>query len=131
MALHVYWIRHLTVQLAANAGRVGIVHWPLRRIAVAERSMEPALLPGDWLLVWRGLGTRSPSVKPGQLVIARHPGLPGMLLAKRVAWREAGGWWLTSDNPRAGGVDSFRFGPVPPDQIEGRVLLRYWPLYRR
>jgi nickel-type superoxide dismutase maturation protease len=107
------------------------VHWPLWRIAVAERSMEPALLPGDWLLVWRRLGTRSPTVKPGQLVIARHPGRPGMLLVKRVAWREAGGWWLTSDNPRAGGVDSFRFGLVPPDQVEGRVLLRYWPLYRR
>src|SRR5215470_7251018 len=83
-----YWIRHLTVQLAANAGRAGIVHWPLWRIAVAERSMEPALLPGDWLLVWRGLGPRRPAIKPGQLVIARHPGLPGMLLVKRVAWRE-------------------------------------------
>ncbi len=94
--------------------------------------MEPALLPGDWLLVWRGLGTRRDvTVKPGQLVIARHPDLPGMLLVKRVAWREEGGWWLNSDNPGAGGVDSFRFGPVPPDLMKGRVLLRYWPLVRR
>ena len=31
------------------------MRWPLWRVAVAERSMEPALLPGDWLLVWRGL----------------------------------------------------------------------------
>ena len=30
------------------------MHWPLWRVAVAERSMEPALHPGDWLLVWRG-----------------------------------------------------------------------------
>jgi hypothetical protein len=86
------------------------------------------LLPGDWLLVWRGVGPcRAAAVRPGQLVIARHPDVPGMLLVKRVAWREAGGWWLNSDNPGAGGVDSFRFGPVPPDLIEGRVLLRYWP----
>jgi hypothetical protein len=28
-------------------------------------------------------------------------------------------------------VDSFRFGAVAPDQIAGRVLLRYWPIYRR
>jgi nickel-type superoxide dismutase maturation protease len=89
--------------------------------------MEPSLLPGDWLLAWRGLrSNRVVPVRPGQLVIARHPGLPSMLLVKRVAWREASGWWLTSDNPGAGGVDSFRFGPVPPDLIEGRVLLRYW-----
>ena len=103
------------------------MRWPLWRIAVAERSMEPALLPGDWLLAWRGLGVRAATVRPGQLVIARHPGRPGMLLVKRVAWREAGGWWLTSDNPGAGGIDSFRFGPVQPGLIEGRVLLRYWP----
>src|SRR5215510_7114471 len=109
----------------------GIVHWPLWRIAVAERSMEPALLSGDWLLVWRGLGAHAVSVRPGQLVIARHPGLPDRLLVKRVAWREAHGWWLTSDNPGAGGVDSFRFGVVPPDLIEGRVVLRYWPVSRR
>jgi hypothetical protein len=60
-------------------------------------------------------------------VIARHPNRPGMLLVKRAAWRESGGWWLISDNPGAGGVDSFRFGPVPADLIEARVLVRYWP----
>jgi hypothetical protein len=35
-----------------------------------------------------------------------------------------GGWWLESDNPGAGAVDSRRFGPVPA--VEGRVLFRYW-----
>jgi len=30
------------------------MHWPpLLRVTVAERSMEPALRPGDWLLVRR------------------------------------------------------------------------------
>ena len=106
--------------------------------------MEPALRPGDWLLVWRGLRTRHPAaggaracpirpvrVRSGQVVIARHPAMPGMLLVKRAAWLESGGWWLTSDNPGAGGVDSFRFGLVPPDLIEGRVLMRYWRSRRR
>jgi len=67
------------------------------------------------------------TIKPGQLVIARHPDRPDMLLVKRVAWRESAGWWLTSDNPGAGGVDSFRIGAIPPHLIGGRVLLRYWP----
>lgn len=120
------------------------MRWPVWRIAVAERSMEPALMPGDWLLVWRGLrarrhpatGRSGRPIRPvrvtsGQVVIARHPALPGMLLVKRAAWFQDGGWWLTSDNPGAGGVDSFRFGPVGPELVEGRVLCRYWPVVRR
>jgi signal peptidase I len=98
--------------------------WPIMRVAVAERSMVPALRPGDWLLAWR---TRR--VRPGQVVLAWHPQRPGFLLVKRVAWWEkgaaesAGGWWLASD--------SARFGPVPAEKIVARVLLRYWPVRRR
>jgi hypothetical protein len=47
-----------------------------------------------------------------------------MLIVKRAARRVPGGWWLESDNPGAGAVDSRRFGPVPV--VEGRVLFRYW-----
>ena len=102
------------------------MHWPLWRIAVAERSMEPALRPGDWLLVWRGLWAgRAPRVRPGQLVIARHPARPDLLLVKRAAWREPGGWWLSADNLPAGAADSRTFGVVPLVLIEGRVLFRY------
>jgi hypothetical protein len=36
-----------------------------------------------------------------------------------------------SDNPAAGAIDSARFGPVPPEQVEAVVLLRYWPPRRR
>jgi len=109
------------------------VRCPIWRVAVAEWSMAPALQHGDWLLAWRGIGGRGRpvTVRPGQLVIAQNPQLPGMLVVKRAAWREVGGWWLVSDNAAAGAVDSFRFGPVPPELIEGRVLLRYWPLKRR
>jgi nickel-type superoxide dismutase maturation protease len=96
------------------------------RAAVAEESMTPALRPGDWLLAWRG-----GPVRPGRVVLAWHPQRPGFLLVKRVAWREAGGWWLASDNPAAGAVDSARFGPVPAELIVAVVLVRYWPARRR
>jgi nickel-type superoxide dismutase maturation protease len=102
------------------------VHSPLVRIAVAERSMEPVLRPGDWLLV-----RRTRRVRPGQIVLARHPERPTMLIVKRAARRQDGGWWLESANPGAGAVDSARFGIVPDALIEGRVLVRYWPLRRR
>ena len=94
---------------------------PLLRVAVAERSMEPALRPGDWLLV-----RRTRRIRAGQIVLARHPGRPDLLIVKRAARPVDGGWWLESDNPDAGAVDSRRFGPVPADLIEGRVLARYW-----
>ncbi len=97
------------------------MHWPVIRVAVAERSMEPALRPGDWLLALR---TRR--IRAGQIVLARHPGRPDMLIVKRAGRRVDGGWWLESDNPAAGAVDSRRFGPVPGTLIEGRVLVRYW-----
>jgi nickel-type superoxide dismutase maturation protease len=96
------------------------VHWPIGRVKVAERSMEPALHPGDWLFV-----RRTRRIRPGQIVLARHPGRPELLLVKRAARRVDGGWWLESDNPGAGAVDSRRFGAVPGDLIEGRVLGRY------
>ena len=96
------------------------MHWPICGIKVAERSMEPALKPGDWLLV-----RRTRRIRPGQIVLARHPERPEMLLVKRAVRRVDGGWWLASDNPGAGAVDSRRFGAVPGPLIEGRVLGRY------
>ena len=102
------------------------MHWPLRRIAVAEQSMEPALAPGDWLLAWHGLrASAPPRIRPGQIVIARHPGRADFLLVKRAVRRVPGGWWLESDNRDVRAVDSRTFGPVPPDLISGRVVLRY------
>lgn len=99
--------------------------WPLLRVEVAEQSMLPALRPGDWLLA-----RRTRRIRPGQVVLAWHPSRPGFLLVKRAARRTDGGWWLESDNPAAGAVDSGRFGPVPAEKIVGRVLVRYWPLRR-
>jgi nickel-type superoxide dismutase maturation protease len=97
------------------------VHWPIWRAKVTEQSMEPALRPGDWLLV-----RRTRRIRPGQIVVARHPERPDLLLVKRAARAADGGWWLESDNQAAAGaVDSWRFGAVPGPLIEGRVLARY------
>ena len=102
------------------------MQWPLWRMAVAERSMEPVLHPGDWLLVRRRIRPGRPlRVRPGQLVIVRHPARPDLLIVKRAARREPGGWWLEAASAAAGATDSRSFGVVAPELIEGRVLLRY------
>jgi nickel-type superoxide dismutase maturation protease len=98
------------------------VRWPLVRVKVAEPSMVPAVRSGDWLIA-----LRTKRIKPGQMVIARNPDEPDMLLIKRVGHRVDGGWWVESDNPYASAVDSRRFGPVPDRLVVGRVLARYWP----
>jgi nickel-type superoxide dismutase maturation protease len=88
--------------------------------------MEPSLRPGDWLLVWRGLRqAQPPRIRPGQIVVARHPGRTEFLLVKRAVRPVDGGWWLESDNRAASAVDSRSFGPVRGELIRGRVLLRY------
>ena len=102
--------------------------WPLLRVEVAEHSMLPALRPGDWLIAWR---TRR--IRPGQVVLAWHPARADFLLVKRAVRQvegdgeAGGGWWLESDNPAAGAVDSNSLGPVPEELIVARVLVRYWP----
>ena len=103
------------------------MHWPIRRIVVAEQSMAPALAPGDWLLAWCGLpGLGPPRIRAGQIVVAYHPQRPGFLLVKRAAFRDKDGWWLESDNQGAAGArDSWTFGAVPAGLIVGRMLLRY------
>src|SRR5262249_57825597 len=60
-------------------------HWPIWRAKVTERSMEPALRPGDCLLI-----RRTRRIRPGQVVVARHPDRPEMLLAKRAPRRATG-----------------------------------------
>ncbi|MFC3823792.1 S24 family peptidase [Planomonospora venezuelensis] len=94
------------------------------RVRVEGESMLPVLIPGDWLWVRRGA-----RIRPGDLVVARLPADPSLLIVKRAAWEEDGGWWLESENQRAPGRrDSWDFGPVP---VLGRVLLRYRPLSAR
>jgi len=87
--------------------------WPLRRFAVVEDSMRPALNPGDGLLALRGGVPRR-----GQIRVFRDPTLPTRWLVKRVGGVRGSGRDATfeaaSDNPSAPGVvDSRQFGWVP------------------
>ena len=118
------------------------------RLAVAEASMAPAILAGDWLLV-------DPTVsrwpRRGSVVVFREPD-GGDLAVKRVAAGPgdkvafADGYleladdeaWLLSDATtevtEAAGfgepIDSRRYGPVPLELLVGRAWFRYAPLRR-
>jgi hypothetical protein len=87
--------------------------WPVRRFAVVEDSMRPALQPGDGLLALR-LGC----ARRGQVRVFPDPRVPTRWLVKRVGEVRGAGrgasFEACSDNPHAPGViDSRQFGWVP------------------
>jgi nickel-type superoxide dismutase maturation protease len=99
------------------------------RVAIEGRSMEPALEPGDWILVDPDAYRRT-SPRPGELVIAPDPREPSRLLLKRVGSIGPGGALrLIGDAPERS-TDSRTFGAVDPATIVGRPWFRYWPPQR-
>jgi nickel-type superoxide dismutase maturation protease len=97
------------------------MRWPYGRVAVDGGSMLPGLHAGDWLVVrWGG------RPRFGDVVVARRPDRPTLLIVKRAVHRTRDGWVLHGDNPRFSD-DSRLFGPIPDELILGRVLFRYWP----
>jgi len=95
--------------------------------------MEPALLPGDRLLVLpagpRGLpGLRGTPPIGSVVIVARD----GRFDVKRVAPSPPGtsGLWLLGDNA-ALSRDSRHDGPLPLSALRGRVVYRIGPSGRR
>ncbi|WP_324786272.1 nickel-type superoxide dismutase maturation protease [Streptomyces sp. H51] len=88
---------------------------------VTGPSMVPTLRHGDRLVVQYGA-----RIRPGDVIVLRHPFQQDLLVVKRAAERREGGWWVLGDNSYAGG-DSTDYGTVPEDLVLGKVRLRYRP----
>ena len=105
---------------------VAALAWIARRrllpVLVDGPSMLPTLRAGDALLVRLGATAR-----PGDVVVARFPARPDLLVVKRAVRPDGDGWWIESDNPTATD-DSRRYGRA---HLLGRVVLRYWPPAQR
>jgi signal peptidase I len=83
--------------------------------------MSPTVRHGDRLLVRRlRPGGR---VRAGDVVLARFPARPDLLVVKRVVREVPGGYWVQGDNPLVTD-DSRVFGVAVP---VGRAVLRLWP----
>ena len=102
------------------------MRFPYGVAVVAGSSMQPHLYAGDCVVVRRRVRPQT-----GDVVLVRRPDRPELLIVKRV--REVlsdGRLWLAGDNPSASD-DSRLFGAVDPSVVEGRVVWRYRPLFRR
>jgi nickel-type superoxide dismutase maturation protease len=88
---------------------------------VTGPSMSPTVRSGDRLLVRR---VRSAgAVRPGDVVLARFPSRPDLLVVKRVRRVVPGGHWVEGDNALVAD-DSRAFGVAV---VVGRVRGRLWP----
>jgi nickel-type superoxide dismutase maturation protease len=93
--------------------------WTLAR--VTGPSMSPTVRHGDRLLVRR---VRSAgAVRPGDVVLARFPSRPELLVVKRVRRAVRGGHWVEGDNPLVAD-DSRAFGVAV---VVGTVVARLRP----
>ena len=93
--------------------------WVLAR--VTGPSMSPTVRHGDRLVV-RRVGWRD-GVRVGDVVLARFPARPELLVVKRVVRAVPGGHWVEGDNPLVAD-DSRAFGTAV---VVGRVVGRLWP----
>jgi nickel-type superoxide dismutase maturation protease len=97
---------------------------PVTRVRIVGPSMAPTMMNDEWWLVRR---TSTP--RPGDVALLVHPRRPDLLIVKRLARHEDGGWWVLGDNPDAS-EDSRHFGAVPDANVLGRLWWRYHPLRR-
>jgi nickel-type superoxide dismutase maturation protease len=88
---------------------------------VTGPSMSPTVRSGDRLLVRRV--TSPGAVRAGDVVLARFPTRPDLLVVKRVRYAVDGGHWVEGDNPFVTD-DSRAFGTAV---VVGRVVARLWP----
>ncbi|KOU34805.1 signal peptidase [Streptomyces sp. WM6373] len=99
---------------------------PRKRFEVVEvtgPSMVPTLLDGDRLVVRYGA-----AVRPGDIVVLRHPFQQDLLVVKRAVERRPGGsWWVLGDNPYNATGDSTDYGPVPGELVLATAVLRFRP----
>ncbi len=107
----------------------------VRRVKVEGRSMAPAFLPGDCLVVVKPASRSlavlfggAPGVKPGEVVAVRDPRHPGRVLVKRVSSVDGNaGTVEVLGDARQASTDSRTFGPVPMSSVLGRAVYRYAP----
>ena len=108
---------------AGGAGTPPVLPLPTPWVTarVTGPSMSPTVRHGDRLLVRR---VRSAdAVRPGDVVLARFPARPDLLVVKRVRRAVPGGYWIEGDNPLVTD-DSRAFGVAV---VVGRVVARLRP----
>ena len=90
---------------------------PIRIFRVAERSMEPTIKEGDYVVLL-AFG----KLKVGDIVALKHP-YKNLTIIKRIVKARADYVYLEGDNRRSS-EDSRKFGFVKKREVIGKVLFK-------
>lgn len=88
---------------------------PIRIFRVAERSMEPTIKEGDYVIVWT---VGKPKI--GEAIALKHP-YKNLIIIKRILRIKGGAIYVVGDNGRVS-EDSRKFGWIGGDRIIGTVV---------
>lgn len=90
---------------------------PISIYRVAERSMEPSIAEGSYVLVNRWAS----GFRKGDILVFRAPG-SGTVMVKRLMRAADSGFFLVGDN-KSESKDSRSFGKVSADRVIGKVIM--------
>lgn len=95
------------------AAAIALIRTRLRRYAIAEHSMQPALGAGDWVLARRVAGP----LERGDIVVFGHRGRPRFELVKRVVGLPGEHVSIAAGEVTTDGraADTWATGPTLPD----------------
>lgn len=98
----------------------------IRTIAVSGNSMSPTYNDGDWLLLKTFVRVDEKRLERliGKVVVIERESYPGIHFIKRVKRVDGNQVWVEGDNAEASS-DSRQWGAITPEEIFGRVLIRY------
>jgi len=107
------------IPLAGTRDWVKLIFRRVYGIRVDGDSMVPSVRSGDRVLI-----DPKASVKPGDVVLARHPYKSNVRILKRLSSIEPDGrFYLSGDNPDDS-TDSRTFGSISISDILGKVVAR-------
>jgi nickel-type superoxide dismutase maturation protease len=105
---------------AGPRDRINLIFRRVYGMRVEGDSMMPSLRSGDRVLI-----DPKASVKPGDVVLARHPYRSSVQILKRLSSIEPDGrFYLSGDNPDDS-TDSRTFGTLARSDILGTVIARF------
>lgn len=92
--------------------------FPIKVYRVVDRSMEPTLTPGDYIVI----NKLYRNVRHGDIVVMRHP-YKSIDIVKRVDRIEGSRVYIVGDNAEMS-EDSRDFGPMECSSVVGKMLFK-------
>ena len=97
--------------------------FPISRFRIEDKSMEPFLKSGDYVLVNK-LSYVFGNPSKGDVIVFKHPKEKNKFLVKRISViTNSDEYYIVGDN-KSYSQDSRHFGPIKKDSIIGKVWIK-------